>query len=239
MLSPSLLPRPQIPPASPASVSNRSLEGGVSSHDTQFLLPPGHSATLLRLLSLPPLRDIVGDLEPSYFFDLEESAGLPRHLDPTIQQAPVDGPSLEPDRLRALTDAYFNVVSAHIPLLTREYYNGMQDRVLQGGLGPHVETAICLCVWALGCIASSPSPTSTATVSRNLEKEPLESLGGQYFAAAMRIIVPKALLQLRPDTQICQALLLAATYLSYLGRPLHSWKMVQSAAQKILEILPT
>lgn len=243
---PSFLSSPQFPPASPAFVSNRLLERETYSHDTQFLLPFGHSATLLRLLSLPSLRAIVGGFETSYFFDLEESASLPRHLDPTIQHDPVDSSLLEPDRLRAFADAYFSEVSAHLPLLTREYYNGVQDRVIRSGLVPNTETAICLCVWALGSIASlssssssSSPPMTTATFSENLDSHPSESLGAHYFAAAMRIVVPKALLQLTPNTQMCQVLLLAATYFSYMGRPLHSWKMVQSAAQKILEILQT
>lgn len=228
---PPFLSSPQFPSASPASVSNRSLEGGVSSYDTQFLLPSGHSATLLRLLSLPPLRAVLGDFESSYFFDLEENVGLPHPLD-LMQPVQVDWPSLEPNRLRAFADAYFSEVSAHLPLLTKEYYNGLQSRFFQNGPAPDIETAICLCVWALGCMKS---PSTAATVS----EENLEDLGAHYFAAALRIIVPKAALQLTPSIQLCQALILAASYFSYLGRPLHSWKMIQNAGQKMLEIYHT
>lgn len=228
---PSFLSSPQIPSASSASVSNRSLECGASTYDTQFLLPFGHSATLLRLLSLPPLRAAVGEFENSYFFDLEENAGLPHPLDLT-QPVKIEWPSFEPSKLQAFAAAYFSKVSAHFPLLTKEYYTGLQDRFSQNGPASDIETAICLCVWALGCIASSPA---TSTISEDMH-DPSHSLGAHYFAAALRTIVPKALLQLTPSIQTCQALLLAALYFSYSGRPLHSWKMIQSAAQKMLEI---
>lgn len=228
---PSYLSSPQMPSASSVSVSNRSVEGGASPYDAQFLLPFGHSATLLHLLSLPPLRAVVGDFAKSYFLDLEENAGL-SHLLNLLQPGRTDWPSFEPDQLRAFADAYFSEVSAHIPLLTKAYYNGLQDRFFQNGPALDIETAICLCVWSLGCIASSP----VTAVTLEGTNDPVDSLGAQYFAAALRIIVPKALLQLTPSIQICQALLLAASYFSYLGRPLHGWKLIQSAAQKMLEI---
>lgn len=232
---PSYLSSPQIPSASSASVSNRSLEGGASSYDTQFLLPFGHSATLLRLLSLPPLRAVVGDVPKTYFLDLEESAGLP-HLSDLIQPAQIDWPSLEPNQARAFATAFFNEVSLHIPLITKDYFESLQNCFFQSGPSPNVETAICYCIWALGCLASSPN---TVTVSESVDDPPLGSLSSAYFAAAMRIITPTALLQLTSNVQTCQALTLAAMYFSSLGRPLHSWKLVQIAAQQLLEILST
>lgn len=222
---------PRLPSASPASVSNRSLTPGGSSYNTQFLLPSSHSATLLRLLSLPPIRNVVGDFEDSYFLTIEEDAGLPHTLN-LMQTVQESWPPFEPNRLRAFAETYFSEVSAHLPLLTKEYYNSLQNRFFQSGPAPDIETAICLSVWALGCIAL---PSTTAIVSETLD-DPSRNLGVHYFAAALRIIVPKAAFQLTPSIQVCQALILAALYFSYLGRPLHSWKMIQSAAQKMLEI---
>lgn len=227
----SILSSPQGSAASPASVSNRSLEGADSSlENTQFLIPLGHTTTLAWLLSLPAIRSVIGDFPEDYFFELEENAPLQRALD-LVQPTPLDWPSLEPGLLRKLSEAYFENVSPHLPLFTRQYYDVLLENFMDHGPKEDIESAICLCVCALGCI-SSPS----TTVPEHLIDH-AEDLGLSFFQPALRVILSKTVWGFRSSIQICQALVLAGTYFSYLGRPLHSWKMVHYAGQKFLQIV--
>lgn len=220
-----------LPATSPA-ISNMSLELLKSTYETQFLIPHGHSATLLGLLSLPALRCIVGDLPKSHFFDLEETDALPRPLD-LFQSNPIHWPSLDDvEHLQGLADAYFSDVSAHLPLLTRQSYEEIQNRLLTAGPSQDVETAICLCVWALGSMARNALKPAVPENAVDLSQD----LGIHFFSVALRIIVSKTVWALKPSPRVCQALMLAATYFSYLGKPLYSWRMIHFASQMLLGI---
>lgn len=194
--------------------------------ETQFLVPSGHSATLYYLLSLSPMRALIGELPQSHFHDHEEGAALPEPLN-LSQRAPLDWPSLEPERLRGLADEYFNSTSSHFPLITRQSYEEIQDRLLQHGPKEDFETAICLSIYALGCMVSHTAALSS----------PHEDLGLEYFALSLRIIMAKMLTSLKPSLLLCQALVLAALYFDCLGRPLHAWKMIHYAGQQFLQIV--
>ena len=222
---------PLIPAASPASASNRSLEGsGTSLDNTQFLIPCGHTATLAWLLSLPAIRSVIGDIPGGYFYELEENSPLPRPLD-LVQPMPLDWPHLEPGLLRELSDAYFDEVSPHLPLFTRQYYEGLLDSMMENGPTEDIDSAICLCVCALGCI------TSHSTEGPERLSDRAEDLGLRFFQPALCIILSKTVWGFTSNMQICQALVLAGTYFSYLGRPLHSWKMIHYAAHKFLQLV--
>lgn len=196
--------------------------------ETQFLVPSGHSATLFWLLSLPTLRSVLGDFTKSYFYGLEEATALPGPLDP-FQPFPLDWPALEPDRLRELADAYFDKTSSHLPLLTRQYYEELQEGLFARGLQRDLETAICLCVWALGCVASSAESEDLAG--------PDEDLGLELFALAFKIIMATLVLSFTSSIRFCQALVLAALCFDGLGKPLHSWKMIHYAGQQFLQVI--
>ncbi|KAF3767418.1 hypothetical protein M406DRAFT_240758, partial [Cryphonectria parasitica EP155] len=197
----------------------------------QFLIPTGHSATLTWLLSIPPIRSVLGDLPKSYFYELEQDTALPPPLDIT-QSGQIDWPALEPDRLRGLADAYFEHVAAHLPLLGRDNYERLQDEVLRNGPSQDIDTAICLSVWALGCIASN---SGVAAVPESSSTDPNQDLGLSYFAIALRITLSKSVWGFTANLHTCQALVLAGVYFCYLGRPLHAWKMIHNAGQKLLE----
>lgn len=222
---------PLVPVASPA-ISPRSLEGTDTSPETQFLIPPAHTATLAWLLSVPPICSVIGEFPRSYFNDLEHTTALPRPLD-LIQPRQIDWPSLEPDHLRGLADAYFNAISAHLPLFSRQTYEELQNDFLENGPTQGVETAICLCVYALGYMASH----STKPAVPEHVVEPIEDLGLHFFAIALRIIISKTVWAFTPSLRTCQALILAATYFCYLGRPLHSCRMTQYAGQMLLDLI--
>lgn len=191
-------------------------------------MPSGHSGTLCWLLSLPTLRAVLGDFPKSHFYELEEDIALPLPLD-LFQPLPLEWPSLEPVRMRELADAYFDKNSSHLPLLTRHYYEELQGGLLSRGLQRDLETAICLCVCALGCVASNPDTGDLAS--------PAEELGLELFAIALRIIMANLALRFTPSVQFCQALMLAALYFDGLGRPLHAWKMTHYAGQQLLQLI--
>lgn len=226
---PSFRSSPQIPAASPLSVSNRSLEAAdVSFESAQFLIPPGHTATSIWLLSLPAIQSVIGDFPRTYFHELEESTPLPRPLD-LVNPQPVNWPSFAPELLQKLADAYFRDVSPHLPLFSRQYYDILQNDLLENGPTEDIETAICLCIWALGCVASQ----STEAAVPEHENDPAIDLGLDFFQPALRIILSKSTWGFTPNLKVCQALFLAGTYFSYLGRPLHSWKMIYTAGLSI------
>lgn len=226
---PSFRSSPQIPAASPLSASNRSLEAAeVSFESAQFLIPPGHTATSIWLLSLPAIQSVIGDFPRTYFHELEESTPLPRPLD-LVNPQPVNWPSFAPELLQKLADAYFRDVSPHLPLFSRHYYDILQNDLLENGPTEDIETAICLCIWALGSVASH----STEAAVSGHDTDPATDLGIDFFQPALRIILSKSMWGFTPNLRVCQALFLAGTYFSYLGRPLHSWKMIYTAGLSI------
>lgn len=222
---PSFRSSPQIPAASPISVSNRSLEAAdVSFESAQFLIPPGHTATSIWLLSLPAIQSVIGDFPGAYFHELEESTPLPRPLD-LVNPRPINWPSFEPEVLEELADAYFRDVSPHLPIFSRRYYDIFLNDFMENGPAEDIETAICLCIWALGSIAFH----STESAIPEHDTDPAQDFGVDFFQPALRIIISKSLWGFTPNLRTCQALFLAGTYFSYLGRPLHSWKMIYTA----------
>lgn len=226
---PSFRSSPQIPAASPLSASNRSLEAAdVSFENAQFLIPTRHTATSTWLLSLPAIQSVIGEFPSTYFHELEESTPLPLPLD-LVNPEPINWPSFAPELLQELADAYFRDVSPHLPLFSRQYYESLQSDLLENGPTQDIETAICLCIWALGRVASQ---STQAAIPEN-ESQPAEDLGLSFFQPALRIILSRSLWGFTPNLRVCQALFLAGTYFSYLGRPLHSWKMIYTAGLSI------
>lgn len=56
------------------------------------------------------------------------------------------------------------------------------------------------------------------------------------FAQAIRLINDQLCLSFTPNIELCQALILAASYLAYVARPLHSWRYAQSAFSAFQQI---
>ena len=225
------MPSPSLVSASPASATSRTLEGhDIHADQAQFLIPYDHNTAAVSLLSLPIVRSLAGDYPKSYFYDIEETFPLPPPLD-LIHQDPIAWPPApDPGTLELLTDVYFAAVHPTYPLFTRQYFKSLYSSVLENGLTETPETAICLCVWALGCIFVS-STTPSARPPRDFD-----GLGLVFFKPALRLILSRTVWGFTPDVQICQALLLAASYIAHLGRPLHSWKMVHYASHKFLQL---
>ncbi len=198
---------------------------GVAEADlTQFLIPKDHATVASALLAFPRARRLLGEYPRDFFFQLEETLPLPGLLD-NIHGATQVWPSLEPDVLEALSMNYFRYVHPHQPLFTHQSFSLWQDKLLQAQATDDITTAICFCVYALG------------TVSARSEDTEVEALGLEYFQPALRTILHHVIWGFRPNIAICQALLLAASYFSHLGRPLQSWRMAHYGSRIFLNLV--
>lgn len=191
---------------------------------TQFLIPKDHATIASALLALPKARRLLGDYPRDFFFQLEETLPLPGILS-NVHDATQAWPPLEPDVLDSLATNYFRHVHPHQPLFTHQSFRLWQDRLIQAQAMDEIATAICLCVYALGTICTPPEDTKAD-----------ETLGLAYFQPALRTILHHAIWSCRPNIAICQALLLAASYFSHLGRPLQSWRMAHFGSRIFLHL---
>ncbi|KAI0165494.1 hypothetical protein GGR57DRAFT_496972 [Xylariaceae sp. FL1272] len=198
----------------PASLSDElsrflPLDFNTALETTQFLIPQNHSNVSTTLLSMTQVRDIIGAYPRDYFMRIEERLPLPRLLD-DFQDGPLILPNLDPECLDALADDYFQYAHPHHPLFTRKMLGEWQAELLEHQDSRSIRTAICLSVYALGHISTCHSEDT---------KRP-ETLGLEYFQPAFKIITKTVFLGFQANIEWCQALLLAASYLGCLGRPL-------------------
>lgn len=226
---------PQIAAASPASASNRSQESLLltrPNEQDQFLIPYGHSTSANSLLAWPHIKALVGDYPEDYFFTIEQSLPLPTCLE-LPNDTPEDLPlsALSPSLLESLAQSYFSAVHPNFPLFTYQEFGGWHANLCKHGPENTSETAICLCVYALGWLATPGDDHFDVEVQTKKDQ-----LSLQLFQPALRIILRHTVWGFRPSMAICQALILASSYFAHLGRPLHSWKMATYASEKLISL---
>ncbi|KAI1083446.1 hypothetical protein F5B20DRAFT_406234 [Whalleya microplaca] len=192
----------------------------------QFLIPKNHATIASTLLSVPKVRDLVGEYPRDYFFKIEEKLPLPGFLG-SLDDSPLIWPSLELETLNTLAEAYFRNVHPHHPLFTPSAFKSWQAKLIQERDMNDIGTSICFCVYALGAVCSDQGD----------DRGNDETIGLHFFQPALRIMLHKLVWEFRPRISICQALLLAASYFAHLGRPLHSWKMAQFSARMFLNLM--
>jgi hypothetical protein len=120
-------------------------------------------------------------------------------------------------------------VHPNFPLFTREQFRCWHADLYEHGPENTPHTAICLCVYALGCLATPGDDPVDIEVQAKKDQ-----LALQFFQPALRIILRQVVWGFRPTMEICQALILASSYFAHLGRPLHSWKMALYASYKFI-----
>lgn len=200
--------------------------GATEVDSTQFLIPKDHATIASTLLALPRARRLLGDYPRDFFFRLEETLPLPGILGNVHDATQVWPSGLEPDVLDVLAMNYFRHVHPHQPLFTPQCFRLWQNALVQAQVVDEVTTAICFCVYALGTVCMLSEDT-----------EDSEGLGLEYFQPALRTILHHTIWGSRPNIAICQALLLAASYFSHLGRPLQSWKMAHFSSRIFLNLV--
>ncbi|KAK6088705.1 hypothetical protein SCUP234_00585 [Seiridium cupressi] len=190
-----------------------------------FLIPKGHTTLTTMLLSVPQVRDQLGDYPRDYFYKIEENQALPGTLQ-TSQSGRKTWPPLRQNILNRLSENYFRNVHPHHPLFSPGTFHVWQTKLIKKEPMENAEAAICLCVYALGAITTPIASTPDASD---------EALGLGYFRPALAMAIHEYTWNFKPDLAVCQALLLAGSYLSHLGRPVHSWRMVYFASQRFLQ----
>ncbi|KAK8028687.1 hypothetical protein PG991_005743 [Apiospora marii] len=188
----------------------------------QFLIPTGISP-INDLFLIPGVREQLGGYPRNFFFTIEQNHVLPRDIDP-VSAGHVSWPALPENIANDLANSYFLHVHPHQPLFCPDLFGVWQSKIIQNVPEYGIETAICLCVYALGTI--------TAHNPRDEEDE--TALGLRFFQPALQIIIRTYTWSFEPSLTTCQALLLASTYFGYLGRPLHRGRMACFAARMFL-----
>jgi hypothetical protein len=221
------------PSAAPAITPNRSQQENLDAHPdpAQFLIPYNHTASAMSLLSSGQLKSLVGDYPKEYLYSLEEDLPLPPPLG-LLQNFSHDWPPLDAGTLDSLARCYFMAAHPHFPLFTVQDLEGWQADLLKNGFDGSAETAICLCVYALGCLVS----TEGVDVSPEMQAEK-DSVSLKFFYPAFRIILQETIWGFSPNMSTCQALILCSLYFAHMGRPLHSWKMAYFASLQFIQLL--
>ncbi|KAI1113443.1 hypothetical protein F5Y14DRAFT_441837 [Nemania sp. NC0429] len=197
-----------------------------SLESSPFLIPKDHVALATTLLTFPQVRDVIGEYPRDYFFGIEEKLPLPELLE-RLHDSPLTWPALDPATMDTLATSYFQYVHPHQPLFTPREFRSWQANLLEAQDLDGITTSICLCVYALGALSSA---------QHSNQKAP-DTLGLEYFQPSLKIMMREMLWSFRPNILTCQGLLLAASYFSHLGRPLHSSRMGHFASRLFLSIL--
>lgn len=190
-----------------------------------FLIPKGHTALTTTLLSVSQIKVQIGDYPRDFFYKIEESQAIPETLK-TSQSDRKAWPPLGRNIVDKLSEGYFRRVHPQHPLFSHSTFQVWQSKLLKKEPIENAEVAICLCVYALGAVTTPTA--STAGVSD-------DELGLGFFRPALAMILHEYTWNLKHDLAVCKALLLAGSYFSYLGHPLHSWRMVHFASQRFLQ----
>lgn len=195
----------------------------------QFLIPTDHFTSASSLFALPRIRNMLGDYPRSLFHDIEDNLPLPEPLD-LFQSTKLDWPSLDNNAFDSLSANYFARVHSTYPLFPEQDFIQWRNRIYEQGPAETPETAICLCVWALGAIApgDEPVPLSPKVLAEK------DQLAMSLFQPALRLLLNWAVWGFHPSLLVCQALVLAASFFAHLGRPLHSWRMAYFASHNLM-----
>ncbi|KAK7981999.1 C6 finger domain-containing protein [Apiospora saccharicola] len=191
----------------------------------QFLIPTGISP-ISDIFLAPGVREQLGGYPRNFFFSIEQNHALPYAIDP-VSAGHVSWPALPKNTATDLGNSYFLHVHPHQPLFCQDLFGVWQSNIIRNAPEYDIEAAICLCVYALGTVAAH----------NHRAEEDETALGLQFFKPALQIILHAHTWSFQPSLLNCQALLLAATYFGYLGRPLHRGRMACFAARMFLDHL--
>ena len=219
------------PPAAESFRSFLDTEGLPPNDSAQFLIPSGHTTSLSSLLAMAQARHLVGDYDQDFFFEIESRQPLPPQLD-LLHVSQPSWPPLNPSTISSLAENYFAVVHPHLPLFSKQSYRAWEATIYENGPSEFLESAICYSVWALGALVSRDAGTLSPE-----EQAERDSLALTFFQPALRLTLYHSIWAFKSSLDICQALLLVASYFSYTGRPLHNAKMVSLAARHFFVLL--
>ncbi|KAJ6189991.1 hypothetical protein N7519_000012 [Penicillium mononematosum] len=183
-------------------------------------IPVKHKKSSSYLLSLPPVKSLIGEYPTDLFFLLESRAHLPPEL--SFETWPVPKPSveIESDVATGLVSIFFASAHHDHPILDPGRFEDIFRRFLENGPDSSTASALCMVVLALGAVAASPPDAHTF-----LHSPP----GMQYMQHAMPTLLSQSAWSFSCSLMLPQALVLASVYFAYIVRPLQSWRLVYSA----------
>lgn len=242
-------PDGSISTTSPSSQSAQTFEGftprvqGNELDDIQFLIPEEHCTSTTWLLSLPALRRLLGEFPQRYFHSLEKSVSIPSEF--CHQHDSLSMFSINEGERDSLAQQYFAASHHHYPILLGELSDAVRvdanlDR--SSPLAKTVEQLVCAIgkshlssrLAAEDSAVISTHHTNITTGSINDVGSTEDAEGGaqnsaSLFRQAVCTVNDHLCWSFTPSILLCQALVLAASYLAHVGRPLHSWRYAQFA----------
>ncbi|KLJ07812.1 hypothetical protein EMPG_16715 [Blastomyces silverae] len=229
----------QSSPSSIAAVSpefTAQMEGSVELLPL-FTIPPNQwtlstssssSSSVNSLLKSSIIKSLVGEFPDDYFFSIESRQVTPA-LGGTWIPSQVELPDIKRDVTDHLVDTFFSEVYPCHPILGRDEFFTMYENVMSDGLGFNLQSAFCLVVFALGDVASE----SEGVDPRVQYWEPAL----KYFRPALSILMAEAAFSFGSDLLLPQALIFGGICFAYLGKPLHSWKLIYMASTEVQLLL--
>ncbi|KAL5355640.1 putative C6 finger domain protein [Aspergillus floccosus] len=181
-------------------------------------IPVKHKTSSTFLLTLPPVKSLVGDYPTDLFFRLESRCPLPPQL--SLDQWPSPIP-LDIERDDDLVSVFFSLVHPNHPILDRQDFERIYEKFVETGPDYNLESILCLVVLALGAVATAPPNPQTFQ-----ESPP----GMHYIQHAMPTLISLSAWSFPSSILLPQALVLASVYFAYIVRPLQSWRLMHAAS---------
>ncbi|KAJ5812660.1 Transcription factor [Penicillium riverlandense] len=187
-------------------------------------IPVKHKTSSSYLLSLLPVKSLIGEYPPDLFFRLESKNQLPHGLSFEKLQEKLQGPQssieISRDLASELVSNFFSSVHQNHPVLDPDEFQNIYTRFSDTGPDTSIESALCMVVLALGAVAASPAD------SHIFDTAPA---GMVYMQHAMQTLLYQASWSFSFNLMLPQALVLASVYFAYIVRPLQSWRLIYSA----------
>ena len=186
-------------------------------------IPVKHRTSSSYLLSLPAMKNLIGEYPPDLLYLLESKNPLPEGLAFEKASAPQSLDGVTREDADGLVMAFFSQAHPHHPILDEAEFNIIYQNFIDNGPDTSVESALCMVVLALGEVCSSEAPTSPEGFGNSPP-------GMRYIQHAMPTLISLSSWSFSYSLLLPQALVLASIYFAYIVRPLHSWRLIYSAS---------
>lgn len=213
--------QPDSPPASNSQTHELALQiasngnARLTTHeqDEPLIIPIGHQTATVSLFAAPRIRTLIGEYPTDFFYQIESQRSLDTFA---MELAALDFTRTTTDSLVA---SFFSRIYPDLPVLTKEFFYPVYDKVMNTGPTADSSTALVLVILALGSLAE----TSDSQTSQSLA----------YFSAAHGILTAHWMTSFEASLTFPSALIYASVYLSYMVMPLRAWRLVQMASTSL------
>lgn len=190
-------------------------------------IPAGHHTTTSSLLSLQPIRGLVGYYPQSLFYDLETSQAFPDDIilsqDLSLLLSELD---LDQETTARLISNFFSFIHPKFPIVDPVSFPEVFEKAIRDMARSVYDSslAVCLLILALGTLGSTEEIFSPGNDGE--AKSP-------YFGVAYRILMIKWAGSFGASLSQPTGMLLAAIYLCFKSRPLAAWKLAYMTSSNL------